>query len=249
MDRSEIFDIAHRRHPIAAPVSPLSLQALLSWLQPTVGGRAVDLGCGEGEWLQELLLDQPEMTGVGVDHMLPSTAAQRSEQRQLTDRVNWVEADASAWRDGLFDVVLCVGASHAFGGLHEMLTAVRKHLRAGGQAIVGDSIWEGEPSAAALSALEVTADAYPQLAGLIEIMQQHGLEPSFIHVSTVGEWDDYEFCWSGSLVDWALREAPTAQDREQVLAVARDHRRDYLQGWRNQFGFVTAVLQDVSDPR
>jgi ubiquinone/menaquinone biosynthesis C-methylase UbiE len=246
MDRSEIFDIAHRRHPIAAPVSRPSLRELVSWLEPPAGGRAVDLGCGEGEWLQELLLAQPGMTGVGVDHMMPSTAAQRSEQRQLTDRVSWVETDASTWQDGLFDVVVCVGASHAFGGLDEMLTAVSKHLRAGGQAIVGDSIWEGEPSPAVLAALEVSADAYPQLAGLVETMQRHGLEPSFIHTSTVTEWDDYEFSWSGSVVDWALREAPTAQDREQALGAARDHRRDYLQAWRNQFGFATAVLHDGS---
>jgi trans-aconitate methyltransferase len=59
VNRSQIFDIAHLRHPIAAPVAPERLRDLVGWLSPPTGGRAVDLGCGEGEWLQELLSPSP----------------------------------------------------------------------------------------------------------------------------------------------------------------------------------------------
>ena len=245
VDRSEIFDIAHRRHPIAAPVAPERMRDLVGWLSPPAGGRAVDLGCGEGEWLQELLLAQPGLTGAGVDHMLPATAAARTAQRGLSDRVRWIETDAATWSDGLFDVVLCVGASHAFGALGDMLTAVRRHLRPGGQALVGDTIWEGIPSAAALAALEVSAGDFPDLAGQVRTIREHGFEPSYGHTSTVAEWDDYEFSWTGSLVDWALREAPTTGDRDQALAAAREHREGWLGGWRRQLGFATLVLHDV----
>ena len=246
MDRSEIFDIAHRRHPIAAPVAPERMRDLLGWLSPPAGGRAVDLGCGEGEWLQELLLAQPELTGVGIDHMLPITAAERTAQRGLDDRVRWIEADASTWSDGLFDVVLCVGASHAFDGLEGTLTALRRHLRPGGQALIGDTIWEGTPSEAALTALEASPEDFPDLAGLVRAAREHGFEPSYGHTSTLAEWDDYEFHWTGSLVDWALREAPTTADRDQALTVALEHRDAWLVGWRRQLGFATLVLHDVS---
>jgi hypothetical protein len=47
-------------------------------------------------------------------------------------------------------------------------------------------------------------------------------------------------------VDWALREAPTPDDRDQALAVAREHRDAWLGGWRRQLGFATLVLNDVS---
>ncbi len=117
MDRSEIFDTAHRRHPIAAPVASERLRELVGWLSPGDGARAVDLGCGEGEWLQELLVAHPRTTGVGIDHMLPTSAVRRAGERGLTERVRWVETDAATWDDGVFDVVLCVGASHAFGRL------------------------------------------------------------------------------------------------------------------------------------
>ena len=217
-------------------------------MTPPPTGRVVDLGCGEGEWLQELLLAHPEVSGVGVDHMLPATAAHRTVARGLQDRVRWIETDASRWSDGQFDAVLCVGAAHAFGGLHETLRAVRRHLVPGGQVLLGDSIWETQPSEAALTALEVTPDALPDLAGLVTAVQSYGFEPSFAHVSTTAEWDDYQFSWSGSLVDWALKEATSAEDREEVLAVAREHRRQYLDGWRQQYGFVTLVLRDALRP-
>ncbi|MFJ6674708.1 SAM-dependent methyltransferase [Actinosynnema sp. NPDC091369] len=246
MERSEIFDIAHLRHPIAAPVGPQRLRELVGWLRPSDGARAVDLGCGEGEWLQELLLAHPGITGVGIDHMLPASAAGRAGERGLSDRVRWVETDAATWADGLFDVVLCVGASHAFGRLTDMLVAVRRHLRPGGQALIGDSIWEGTPSASALAALEVPADAYPDLAGFVRATREHGFEPSYGHVSTLAEWDDYQFSWTGSLVDWAVREAPTTEDRDQALAVARERREAWLSGARRELGFATFVLHDVA---
>ncbi len=205
----------------------------------------MDLGCGEGEWLQELLLAQPGLTGLGIDHMLPDSAAERAAQRRLTDRVQWIETDAATWSGGLFDVVLCIGASHAFGRLGNMLAAVRRHMRPGGQALVGDTVWEGTPSAAALRALGASLDDFPDLAGFVQATREHGFEPSYGHASTLAEWDEYEFSWTGSVVDWALRKASTTEDRDQALAAAREHRDGWLGGWRGHLGFATLVLHDV----
>jgi hypothetical protein len=36
------------------------------------------------------------------------------------------------------DAVLCIAAGHAFGGLHDTLDAVRRHLRPGGCALLGE---------------------------------------------------------------------------------------------------------------
>ncbi|MNW63794.1 hypothetical protein D3C74_420260 [compost metagenome] len=127
-----------------------------------------------------------------------------------------------------------------------MLAAVRRRLRPGGQALIGDSIWEGAPSASALAALEVSVDAYPDLAGFVQAIHEHGFEPSYGHVSTLAEWDDYQFSWTGSLVDWAVRGAPTTEDRDQVLAAARENRNAWLSGARRELGFATFVLHDIA---
>jgi len=247
MDRSQRNLITHAHHPIAAPVSAARLRALVDRVVVPAGGRVVDLGCGHGLWLTEVLAGRPSAIGVGIDLDLPADTTGTAVARGVAERVRWEQGDASTWSDGAFDLVLCVGAEHAFGGLEDTLTAVRRHLRPGGQVLLGVSIWEGRPSAAAQAAVEAGPDDLPDLAGLFDRARAHGFEPGYGHVSTLGEWDEYEFSWTGSLVAWALQEAAAGPDREEALGAARDHRAAWVRGWRRELGFATVLLHDL-DP-
>ncbi|MFQ1002578.1 SAM-dependent methyltransferase [Modestobacter sp. SSW1-42] len=242
MDRSAI---THAHHPIAAPVSPESLRALLDRVTVPPGGRVVDLGCGHGVWLTELLARRPSTTGVGVDLDLPDDAGVAAAARGLGGRVRWEQADATGWTGGTFDVVLCVGATHAFGGLDGTLTAARRHLRLGGQLLLGDGIWEGPPSAAAQEVLGDWPGGLTDLPGFLDRARAYGFEPGYGHVSTLGEWDEYEFSWTGSLVAWALQDTGPGPERDEALAAARDHREAWVRGWRRELGFVTVLLHDL----
>ena len=247
MDFSRASDIAHTHHPIAAPVAPAELVTLVQRLGPVpAGGTVLDLGCGHGRWLLEVLDRYPGTTGVGVDRALPAELAEVTDARGLADRVRWVQADAQGWSiDEPADVVLCVGATHAFGGLDGTLAAARRFLRPGGRLLLGDGIWAAPPSPAALAALEMAPEDMPDLAGLVDRVQAAGWEPGYGHVSSLAEWDHYEFSWTGSLTAWALHEAPSEAEREAALAIAREHRTAWLRGWRQHLGFVTVVLHDV----
>lgn len=245
MDRNEISRIAHTDQRIAAPVARANVRELLARLSPPSGAHVVDLGCGWGEWLLELLAARPDMSGVGVDVSLPADVDAQARARGLADRVSWVEADASTWDGGLFDVVLCVGASHAFGGLAETLDGARRMLRPGGQLLLGDTIWDAPPSAAAQDALEAGPEDFPDLAGLVDRARERGFEPGYGHVSSLQEWDDYEWSWTGSLTTWALHQAQDPAARDQALEAARAHREAWLRGYRRQLGFATLVLHDL----
>ncbi len=244
MDRARASAIAHRWHPVAAPVSDANLRRLLQHLGPV--DRVLDLGCGFGEWLLAALEVAPQATGTGVDTSTPALeqARTRAAARGLADRVDWHEADAAGWRGPGFDGVLCIGATHAFGGLAGTLTAVREHLRPGGRVLLGEGFWDGEPSPQAMSALGAEPGELPSLAGLVEAVRAEGYEPGFGHVSSPEEWDDYEWSWTGSLTEWALTEAGEP-DRSSALAMAGTHREEWLAGYRNQLGFVTVVLHDT----
>ena len=252
MNRVEISRIAHADHPIAAPVSEPAARRLLARLDPAASGRVVDLGCGAGAWLFELLGSRPDLTGAGVDTALHPEREQRAARRGVADRVSWHETDAASWAPadgGLHDAVLCVGASHAFGGLDGTLDAIRRHLRPGGRALLGETIWEQQPSAAAQEALDAVPESFPTLAQLVATFERHGFELGYAHVSSAAEWDDYEWSWTGSLIAWAQRDAPTDADRDEALAAARAHRRQWIEGYRGELGFVTAVLHDISRVR
>ncbi|WNV76232.1 cyclopropane-fatty-acyl-phospholipid synthase family protein [Geodermatophilus sp. DSM 44513] len=246
MDRSLISAVAHRWHPVAAPVSDDSLRRLLTRLVPPGAREALDLGCGSGAWLLRLLEAATGCTGVGVDTSAPALDAARAEARRrgLTDRVAFVHGDAAAHTGEPVDVVLCVGATHAFGGFAGTLTAVRRHLRPGGRVLLGDAFWEHGPGPAALAALGAVPGELPDLAGLLAEVDEAGFEPGYGHLSTAAEWDEYEWCWTGAFTEWALTEAP-ADDRAAALELARTHRSQWLAGYRGQLGFLTAVLHDV----
>jgi SAM-dependent methyltransferase len=242
VDRAEISRIAHTHHPVAAPVSASSLVRLLDRLDPPAGSRVLDLGCGSGAWLVELLARRPDLSAVGVDLHLHPDRVERAAARGVADRLTWVESEAEQWWDGLHGAVLCVGASHAFGGPGPMLEALATHLAPGGRCLVGDGFWERPPSAATQAALDATPEDFPSLPGLVDLATAHGWAVVYAHVSTVAEWDDYEWSWTGSLTDWALHEATDPEERAEALGVADEHRRQWLEGYRGELGFVTTVL-------
>ncbi|MCV2491745.1 class I SAM-dependent methyltransferase [Geodermatophilus sp. YIM 151500] len=246
MDRDLISAIAHRSHPIAAPVSEAVLRELAGRLAVPDGGRVLDLGCGAGQWLLAALGAAPPATGTGVDSSAHALAVARRDalDRGLAGRVRFEQADAAGWAGGRFDAVLCVGATHVFGGLAATLDAVRDHLAPGGRLLLGDGFWDGEPTAAALDALGAVPGELPDLPGLVAAVQEHGYEPGHGHVSSAAEWDDYEWSWTGALTEWALTEAGP-DDRDAALAAARAHRHEWLTGYRGQLGFLTVVLHDT----
>ena len=249
MDRALASAIAHRWHPVAAPVSDDNLRRVIRRLEVPAEGRVLDVGCGFGEWLLAAVGPVATAGGVGLDssaHAL-AEARTRTARRALTERVRFEEADAATWDGGLFDVVLCIGASHALGGLGPALAFARRHLRPGGRVLLGEGFWQAPPGAAALEALRATPDQLAAIGGVVDEALRQGFEPGFGHISTEAEWDDYEWSWTGALVAWALTEAPEG-DRDDALRLARTHRREWLEGYRGQLGFVTVVFHDLGAP-
>jgi SAM-dependent methyltransferase len=244
VDRALISAIAHRWHPIAAPVSDENLGRLVGRLELPAAARILDLGCGFGEWLLAALEAVPDAVGVGIDTSAPALEQARAgaEARKLTERVSFEEADAAGWEGGPFDAVLFVGATHALGGLATALPAVRRHLRPGGRLLLGEGVWEVAPSPAALASIQAEPGELPELPELISELRRFGFEPGFGHVSTPAEWDAYEWSWTGALAGWALEDP---EERAEALEIARTHRSEWLAGYRGQLGFVTLVLHDL----
>jgi SAM-dependent methyltransferase len=141
-----------------------------------------------------------------------------------------------------FDLVLSVGATHAFGGLLPTLAAARKHLAPGGRVLIGEGFWDRDPSE---EAVEMLGD-FTDLATTVDRVVADGWTPVDGHVSTRRELDDYEWaCW-GSLASWAL-DHPADPDSAQALAMATTRRSEWLRVYRDTWGFVSLVLRQTSD--
>jgi SAM-dependent methyltransferase len=243
VQRHEISHLAHRHHPVMAPLSDASVKRLLERLDPSEGGRVLDIGCGGGAWLGTVLRVRHDLTGVGVDlhpHGDPQAFAESTGGRGSLEA-----ADARTWEGGAFDAVIAVGVAHVFGGPGGTLAAARRHLAPGGRVLLGEGIWVVLPTEAALRSLDATPDEFTDLAGFVRLARDHGYEPVHGHVSTLEEWDEYEWSWTGSLTDWALEEGRDPAARTEALTAAAEHRDAWLDGYRGVLGFACLVLADA----
>jgi cyclopropane fatty-acyl-phospholipid synthase-like methyltransferase len=120
-------------------------------------------------------------TGVDTDAIALDRARVLARQRHLDQLVDFTQADVAAWR-GTADRVLCVGASHAFGGTEAALTALTQVTASGGRLLFGDGYWASTPSPAAV---EIFGDSVPYLPRLLEASRAAGWR--VIHMSTAGQ--------------------------------------------------------------
>ncbi|WP_431946636.1 SAM-dependent methyltransferase [Micromonospora marina] len=245
MDRGRLSSIAHSHHPIAAPVSGVNVNRLLRRAGRRPAARILDLGCGEAAWALQALAHHPDghADGVDLNPYALERAADAAAVRGLADRLTLHERDARSYvPDGDYDLVLCVGSTHAFGGFGGTLELAGRHVDPDGILMVGEGFWQVPPTPAALAALGAKPDDHTDLAGLVDAAERAGWTPVYGHVSDVAEWDDYEWSWTGSLTEWAL-DNPGHPDATDTLAAAREHRDQWLRGYRGVLGFVTLVLR------
>ncbi|WP_327739932.1 class I SAM-dependent methyltransferase [Streptomyces nojiriensis] len=244
MSREQISAIAHADHPIKSPLDDESVSRLLERGLPRGDERVLDLGCGTAEWLLRALATRPHLHAEGVDVSEGALTQARQAARALgvDERLVLHQREAAAFVSSEpFDLVISVGATHAFGGLLPTLAAAREHLAPGGRVLIGESFWESPPSPKAIEAFGDLAD----LATTVDLVVADGWTPVHGHVSTRRERDDYEWaCW-GSLASWALDHSadPAAA---QVLETANAQRSQWLHGYRDSFGFVCLVLRRTS---
>ena len=245
VDRQRLSAIAHTHHPIAAPILGVNVNRLLRRTDRQPAARILDLGCGSGAWALQALAHFPDghADGVDIDRYGLERAATAATERGLADRLTLHERDARTYvPDGDYDLVLCVGSTHAFGGFTETLELAGRHVHPDGVLLVGEGFWEVPPTAEALAALDVKPEDFAGMAELVETAERAGWTQVYTHVSDTAEWDNYEWSWTGSLTEWAL-DNPGHPDAPGALALAREHREQWLRGYRKVLGFVTLVLR------
>ncbi|WP_327259521.1 MULTISPECIES: SAM-dependent methyltransferase [unclassified Streptomyces] len=241
MNREEMSRLAHAEHPIKSPLDDESVRQLLARGAPRGDERVLDLGCGGGEWLLRALTTHPRLFAEGVDTSEDALrqAHESASRFGVQERLALHHQDAAQFRSAHpFDLVLSVGAAHAFGGLVPTLAAARTHLAPGGRVLIGDGFWEREPSQ---EAIEMLGD-FTDLATTLDHVAADGWTPVHGHVSTRRELDDYEWSNWGSLASWAL-DHPDHPDSPQVLETAAVRRTEWLRVYRESWGFVSLVLR------
>jgi SAM-dependent methyltransferase len=247
--RERITLITHGDRAVHNPLDLRRLHEALFQARPRPGQTAVDIGCGTGELLLSLA-EHHGIHGTGVDasERAIERAVTAAEVRGLADRVRFVAADAGAFEpgDGGFDLAVCVGSTHALGGLAPTAAWLHDRLAPGGHALIADGFWRREPHPEFLAALGATADELPDWAGLLRTAAAPGLRPLWSAAASDEDWDRYEWTLIANGERWAAEHADDPDAPDVLAWVDRARERLLAPGGRDTIGFAVVLLRRLS---
>jgi cyclopropane fatty-acyl-phospholipid synthase-like methyltransferase len=228
--REELLTLAHAKLEFNAPLSEERVDGLLRLLALAPGRHVLDLGCGWGELLLRIVAAHPASTGTGVDtdRRALDRARRAAAARSLYERVEFVEADLTTF-DDRGDLVLCVGAAHAWGGAAAALRDLHERVEHGGTLLFADGFWERPPGEDARRLF----GELPVFDALLQVAQAARFTIDQAERSTQDEWDAFEESWRAGM---------EAAEDPAVRLAAVERERDYRNGYRGVLGFAWLVL-------
>jgi cyclopropane fatty-acyl-phospholipid synthase-like methyltransferase len=222
------------------PLSEAHADELIAGLEAGSARSVLDLGCGWAELLIRVVQSSDgQCTGVGVDTdgELLERAATAIAGRGLQERISLEQRSVATWSEPA-DRVICIGASHAWGGTDSALQALSALVAPGGRLLFGDGCWEREPTPEALS---IFGDEILPLSELTERALDAGWRVLGLSTADLREWDEFESSWRRGREQWLLAHSESQDAR--AIRDQLDHRlREYVSGYRGILGFCYLVL-------
>ena len=250
MDRNKFSSIAHRNHAFANPISETKLMKMIGICAPMPQDKVIDIGAGKCELLIRLV-ENYGVNGTAVELYAGAIeeAKKAAAGRISEDSINYCIEDASAAVKGMdqssFDLGICIGSTHALGGLEETLRTLKTLVKKNGYLLVGEGYWKQTPSPEYLEALGGAEESECKShADTVRVGEELGLIPLWSYVASDEEWDDYEWLYSSSIENYCW-EHPDDPDSEAMLERIRSWRRTYLKWGRDTLGFGLYLYRNV----
>ncbi|ANE45585.1 methyltransferase [Paenibacillus swuensis] len=247
MDRNRFSQIAHRLHDFHNPVSEDKIERIIRLLPLQAGQTVLDIGAGKAELLFRIV-ERFGAHGIAIEEHEGSMddAKRRAFGRIHEEEVTFLREDAKLvlpqLGEHMMDLGICIGSSHALGGLDATLEALNTMVRPGGYVLLGEGYWKKTPDAVYLEALGATEDSMLTHNGNIEAAMKAGMIPLYSLVASEDDWDAYESLYAYSAEQYAF-EHPENPDREAMLARIREWQRMYRQWGRDTMGFGLYLMR------
>lgn len=227
MDRSEWSRAAHGDMEFMGPYDASSLDALFEDIDVPVGGRVLDLGCGNGALLRWLAARGPiEGTGVDLD---PSG--------EPAPGVQLVRGDVAAFtaEPGSYDLVASIAAVTPLSRLAAL-------ARPDGLVLLGEGYWKQPPTDDYLAALGASRDELRSWDETVGMGQEHGLTLLRSVTSSDEDWERYESTWAANGEAHAAAHAGEPGVEQFLEWIAAGRRRYGELGGRETLGFALLLF-------
>lgn len=243
MDKRKLSAVAHEGMAVWNPLGNAAVEKIVQFAGSLDEARILDIGCGRADVLLRAA-EKCDGQGVGIDpwpHAIE--LARRTAARKPTVKSRFMEApfDVSLFEPASFDVVMCVGATHACGGFAGTLDAMSKLLRPGGRAAIGEGYWLQPPSPEYLAVLRTTADELGELDALAALAEAGGFRMKGSFEASRSERDAYENAYRANVERW-VQSHPASPDAPEMLDHVRAWHQGYLDHGRATLGFAVLFL-------
>jgi SAM-dependent methyltransferase len=227
MDRSQWSRAAHGDLEFMGPYDASSLEELFEGIDVPIGGRVLDLGCGNGALLRWLAARGP-IDGTGVD---------LDPEGEAAPGVRLVAGDANAFSadPAGYDLVCSVAAVTPLPRLAEL-------VKPDGLVLLGEGYWKQPPSDRYLEALGASRDELKSWDETVAMGDQLGLRLLRSVASSDEDWDRYESTWAANGEAHASAHAGEPGVGEFLEWIRAGRRRYTELGGRETLGFVLLLF-------
>ncbi|MFZ0546240.1 MAG: class I SAM-dependent methyltransferase [Candidatus Promineifilaceae bacterium] len=226
-----------------SPLSSEKANQIIQLLDISQNGRILDIGCGTGEFLIRAV-EATGANGLGIDMDGDAvSAAQENAAGRLPDgsyEFQTADIQAASLSAESFDVVICLGSTHAFGSgeaaYPNALQGMTALARPGGLLLIGEGYWKRPPAQPYLALIGDPVGIYRTHAENISFAEAQGLIPLYAVVSNDDEWDHFEWSHRMRIEREGVRNPDDPAVAEKVKR-SRVWRDGYLRWGRSTMGF------------
>lgn len=230
------------------PVNGAVINDWIEGLPLTPNAQVLDIGCGRAEWLQRVHR-RHSCTCIGVDPSALALAAalpanSTSDTAPALD-LRHQAFHADDFQAAQFDVIACIGSTHAVGDTEACLRVLGNLLRSNGRLWLGIGYWRREPDQGYLDYLQCKQEEMLSHEGNVELFGRHRWRVECHHLTSAEEWSQYEDTYAAN-IQQHLADHPEDPDFAAMKQRIDGWRRAYLQWGRTTLGFAMYLLR--SDP-
>jgi ubiquinone/menaquinone biosynthesis C-methylase UbiE len=249
MDRNRYSAIAHQSHTFYNPINPSKIDKVIELLALKDNDKVIDIGAGKGEILLRII-ERYRSKCIAIEKYGDFTEQLQvnAKKRGVLNNIEIITEDAKVAIKTIneqFDVAICMGSTHALGGLHETLDTLRKCVKKGGYVLIGEGYWKQQPSNEYLEALGGAEES--ELRSHFEnvkVGEKLGLIPLCSYTANDDEWDEYEWLYAMSIENYCY-EHPDDPDCDAMLQKIRTWRSTYLKWGRDTLGFGIYLFRNM----
>jgi len=234
MDNDAYWAIAEQDIEIQNPVTDRKLRLLDDYCDIRDGLSVLDIGCGKA-WVMRGWAERFEIIGTGIEtnaRFVEFARARPPARGSLT----YVAAAAKNFvaPPSSYDIVMCLGATFALGGLVEAIDWMIAATRPGGTIVLGEMTLKHRP-------FSPQGEILPHDAlETIGIIERHGAEVSATISASDADFERYVSHHRHSTLTWA-RLHPGHRDNADVLKKSRADWMHYMSWIRPYYGWTIFV--------